>query len=394
MNSSQPLILASLFGPSLAVQAQIPPQRYDYSYQLYQEDSQRIRVESNYLRGKIDLDDATSFRVQWLSDAISGSSPTGALPTGPQNPTQPYLSDVEDLRTGLLGALSRQFGDHRLELEISRSQENDYLSHGYALSDTWQLNQKNTTISYGFSYLNDLVTVPVLGERDKHGYDLFAGVSQILDKNTVVAANLTIGYNQGYLNDPYKVVQRNEIESIPDGLGGTIEIPVVNIYRENRPDQRFRQVLQLEAKHDFVAADGVLDGILRLGHDDFGVFSQTVQLEWRQSVGSHFQVVPFFRYYRQNAAEFFANTLNGLPIANPAEDPSGSGQNYSADYRLSSLNTVSGGLRLRCQFNDHFSATAAYERYVMSGSGNSADRSPDPSYPNASIWTFGICAEF
>jgi len=364
------------------------PQRYDYSYQFYNEDDNRMKIESHYVRGKIDINDATSFRFQWLQDAISGSSPNGLIHAD----GSPDLSQIRpDIRTGILGALSRQFGDHRVELEISKSKERDYISDGYALSDTVELNQKNTTLSYGINYLDDTVSVPNAGWKAKHAYDWFTGVSQIIDKNTVVSANLTLGYSDGYLNDPYKLIQRNEVDTSYDP-----PIEYVQAYRENRPDSRLRQILQLEGKHYFETPDGVLDGVLRLGHDDYGVFSQTVQLEWRQSVGEHFQVIPFFRYYNQNAADFFVNTLDGL-LPNgviPVYDTNGSSPNYSSDYRLSSLNAISVGLRLRYQFNDTFSTTASYERYAMSGSGSASDQSPSQSYPSASIWTFGVSAAF
>ena len=36
-----------------------------------------------------------------------------------------------------------------MELEVSRSSEEDYLSWGYALKDDWELNEKNTTLSSG-----------------------------------------------------------------------------------------------------------------------------------------------------------------------------------------------------------------------------------------------------
>lgn len=390
MSPRQPLVLASLLCQSVQSKAELPPQRYDYSYQLYQEDDERIRIEAHYLRGQVEIDDATSFRFQWLNDAISGSSPNGALPGG----LQPFYSNLEDVRTGILGAISRQFGDHKVELEISRSEEEDYISRGFALSDTVELNQKNTTLSYGLNFLNDLVIVPALGERRKYSYDWFTGVSQIIDKDTVVSANLTLGFSEGYLNDQYKVVQRTDSVTIDDGMGGTIILPVDNLYRENRPDNRFRQVLQFEARRYIAPADGVIDGILRLSHDDYGVFSQTVQIEWRQSIGENFQVIPFIRYYHQNAADFFVRSLDGLPIATPAADPDGSGINYSADYRLSSFNTLSGGVRLRYKFTDNLSASAAFERYVMSGMGSASDRSPEQAYASANIWTFGVSAEF
>lgn len=381
MKPRHPLVLAPFLCPGVQAQTQIPPQHYDYSFQLYQEDDDRMRIESHYIRGQIEIDDATSLRFQALSDAISGASPTGSLP----GTSQPYIAEVtSDTRRGILAALAHQFGDHRVELELSHSKESDYISDGIALTDAWELNQKNTTVSFGFNYLNDLVSLPVGGEDGKYTYDLFTGVSQIIDKNTVVSLNLTLGYSDGYLNDPYKWVQRDEVE---------FGVPVVNIYPENRPSHRFRQILQAEGRHYFEDAHAALDGVLRLAHDDFGVFSQTVQIEWRQEVGDRFTVTPFFRYYHQSAADFFVNTLNGMNISDPS-NPGAGDPNWSADYRLSALNAISGGIRLRYQFNDTFSANACYERYVMSPDGSGSETSPDQSYPSADIWTVGLSAVF
>jgi hypothetical protein len=160
-----------------------------------------------------------------------------------------------------------------------------------------------------------------LSSQDKKSYDLFTGVSQIIDKNTVISANLTLSYSQGYLNDPYKVVQRDEVTVVPDSLGGTIDIPVVNNYQDNRPDERFRQVLQLQGTRYFEPLDGALDVVLRLSNDDCGIFSEALQIEWRQEIGEHLLVVPFFRYYHQNAADFFVNTLNNVPVGTPSSHP-------------------------------------------------------------------------
>lgn len=84
--------------------------------------------------------------------------------------------------------------------------------------------------------------------------------------------------------------------------------------------------------------------------------SHTFQLEWRQGIGSKLEETPFVRYYTQTAASFFVRTLDNVPVDVPMEDPDGSGPNYSADYRLSAFDALSGGLRVRYQFNDTFSA--------------------------------------
>jgi len=363
-------------------------QRYDASYQVYQEEGDRIRVESYYLRGDINLNAETSFRFQYLRDAISGSSPTGNMPSD----ELPFLANLKDVRRGIMGALSRQFGDHRVELELSRSKENDYLSCGLALSDKWSLNQKNTTITYGLNYLDDDVSVRGIDNQDKKNYDLFAGITQLIDKNTYVSANLTLGYSEGYLNDPYKSIQRTETLLLPDGMGGFNRFDVLNSYAENRPDSRMREFLQLQGTHLFENVGGALDAVLRLSSDDYGVVSETVQLEWRQSIGKAFEVTPFFRYYHQSAADFFTNTLDGVPIDYPADHPNGSGPNYSADYRLSSLDAVSLGMRTRLQINETLAGSLSYEHYQMAGSGS--DTSPSQAYVSADIWTFGLNLTF
>ena len=366
------------------------PQQYDYSFQFYDEGDERIQTDSHYVRGRIDLNDKTAFRFQWLRDAISGASPTGALPGS----TQPFLAELNDVRTAVLGAISRQFGDHNVEFEFSRSSEEDYLSYGYALKDVWEFNEKNTALTFGLNYLEDDVTVPTLGIRDKDSFDLFAGINQTVDKNTVVSAALTLGWSEGFLNDPYKAVQRTDIVVIPDGLGGTIEIPVDNLYPENRPDSRFRQVLTLGGRHYFDRAHGAFDALYRYSHDDYGINSHTVQIEWRQEAGERLEIAPFFRYYRQSAADFFVRSIDGLPIDTPPNDPDGSGINYSADYRLSRFDAMSVGLRLRVKINDTFSANATYERYEMTGVGGETQSAPDAAYINADIWTVGISAKF
>ena len=358
--------------------------RYDLSYQVYQERADRIRIESYYFRTQFDFDNGTTLKFQYLEDAISGASPTGVLPGG----VQPFLADLEDVRTGVLYALSHQFGDHTVEAEFSRSSEDDYLSYGFALSDKWELNQKNTTFTYGVNYIDDQVTVLGLPDQGKKSYDLFAGVTQIIDKNTTVSINFTMGYSEGYLNDPYKLIQRNETVNFP----GIQPIPVVNVYSENRPDSRLRQVLQLEGKHFFEKANASLDVMLRFSNDDYGVFSQTAEVEWRQGIGDSWEINPFVRYYQQNAADFFTNTLNNIAVVNPPTYPDGSGPHYSSDYRLSSFNALSLGLRLRYEISENISMSAAYEYYTMSGQGS--DQAPSQAYMDADIWTFGLNAKF
>ena len=379
-NYHRPIILTCLL-PWVSSRANELSQEYDYGFQIYDEGNERIRVEANYFRGKIDLSDESTFRFQLLNDAITGSSPTGALPGG----NQPFTSDLEDVRTGILAALGHSLGDQRLELELSKSEESDYYSSGISINYEKDYNLGNTTLAFGFNYLDDIVKVPLLKDQEKDSYDIFAGITQILGKNTIISADLTLGHSEGYLNDPYKVVQRNEDFVIAPG----ISIPIVSIYRENRPDSRTRQVLHQETKHFFESINGTLKAAFRLSHDDYGIFSQTAEMEWRQEVNEDLIIAPFYRFYNQNSADFFVRTLNELNIDTPADEPNGDGPNYSADYRLSSLNATSIGLKIHYQVNDKLSLSGAYEHYAMKGVGS--ETAPTEAYPTAN--TFSISAQ-
>jgi hypothetical protein len=287
-------------------------------------------------------------------------------------------------------------------VELSHSEENDYDSKGLALSDAIELNQKNTVLSFGFNYLDDNVKVPGLGDHRKESYDGFLGASQLINKNTTLTANLTLGWSNGYLNDPYKVVQRNEVVTTPDTIipvgDGTnitipgIAVPVVAIYRENRPKERYKQTLQLEGKHYFEAESATAEIIARFSHDDYGIVSEMLNFEWRQDIGSRLQLSPFVRFYHQSAADFYVTTLNDLDIGTPSAAPNGTGPYYSADYRLSSLDATSMGLRMKVQVGENLSFNATYEHYTMKGSGS--DVAPDAMYPSANMLTVGMTLNF
>ena len=78
-----------------------------------------------------------------------------------------------------------------------------------------------------------------------------------------------------------------------------------------------------------------------------------------------------------------------MDIDTPADEPNGSGPNYSADYRLSSLHATSIGLKINYKVNENFSLSGAYEHYAMEGVGS--DSSPSQAYPTAN--TFSLTAQ-
>src|SRR5262249_27410670 len=156
--------------------------------------------------------------------------------------------------------------------------------------------------------------------------------TQLLGPRTLFTANATIGYAHGYLNDPYLGVVFNESDLTPDNQ--------VVLSAEKRPSTRNSQALLLSLTQAITPLDASVEGSYRFYHDSYGIFAHTFGLAWFQKFGRSFVLPPSVRYYYQTAADFYAIQFPGDPINNPDAVP----QFYSADYRLSELQTITVGL--------------------------------------------------
>ena len=214
-----------------------------------------------------------------------------------------------------------------------------------------------------------------MGHKDTD--DVILGVNQLLGPKTVLTANLTYGNARGYLGDPYKAVvfTGNPFYYWP----GTEVIPP-GAY-EQRPRQRDRFIAYLSLTQAVTPLHASIEGSYRFFHDTYGINAHTIGLEWHQKIGKLVTVSPLFRYYRQNAADFYYTTLPGLP------GDAGTPKYYSADYRLSELESFAYGVSLNVKPVDWFSFEASYKRYIMQG----LDHVTSPSaYPSAHVVTIGF----
>jgi len=333
-------------------------------YQYYQEDDERIRVDSNYSLFSIDLSDTTVLSGSALYSAISGASPTG-LPPLVKGGDLP-VAELEDERIAFTLGLARQLGSHLLRAGFAYSYESDYLSTAYSVQDSISFNQKNTELVLGFAYTDDTVGAngTPLDER-KQGYDAFVGINQVLSPDDLLSINLTMGWRDGYLSDPYKRVLINQFFVLPD----------------TRPDERFEQLVFVQWTHYLAPIGASVEVSYRYGHNDFGSESHTAEVAIHQKLfGERLIIRPAFRYYRQSAADFYDTEFTGNP------------QFHSADYRLSEEETFSVGVQVRCwAVKDRLSVDVGYERYVTRGTDG---KTPQESYPDAHSFTAGLHLQF
>jgi hypothetical protein len=361
----------------------------DYRFEDYLEEAGRIGVQTHSWLFEKELASWIALRGAAVYDSISGATPTGAPPPSQVNfpglakeplstsvPTQ-YMKDKRwagDFQAPLT------FGRQHIVPEFSYSSEHDYQSYGGALSYGLDFNQKNTTVTLGWAHDWDHI-LPNSGTyitkvQRKDTDELLISLSQLLTPRTVLSAAFTFRNSSGYLDDPYRGVL---FEDYPQGDPNNL-----SLFQENRPGHKESYIGYVSLTQYVTPLQGSVEGSYRYYRDSFGIEAHTIGVAWYQKIGRRVVVSPMFRYYRQSAASFYAPSFPGDPT-NPS-DPVPIPQYYSADYRLSSMETFTYGIGLTAKVLNWLSLDVAYKRYEMFG----LDSVTSPSaYPRANIVTVG-----
>jgi hypothetical protein len=330
---------------------------------LYYGERDRVSLVEGAAQVTWDRGDDRRLGATIIFDALTGSSPNGAIPTTraqtftspsgrgtyvtPANEV-PLDSSFHDRRiaVGLTGA--QPLGETlRLSWGLRGSSEFDYTSLGAEAGLERDFNLRNTTLSLGLAYNLDTSKpvggVPLAGafipayparklvdgtSDGKSVLDIQLGLTQVLTVRSLVRTNLVVGLENGYLNDPYKLV------SVVDPVTGELDANPDRRYRaEARPDSRLRWAWYTAWQQGLREAD-VVRLSYRLYSDDWGMVSNTIDAFYRwQFTGRQF-LEPHLRGYLQSAADFYRTSLPSNQW--PAE--------VSADYRLADLWTSTVGL--------------------------------------------------
>jgi hypothetical protein len=350
-----------------------------YKYEDYRESGDRIAVKTQGVYLEQDLGMDTRVKVQGVLDAIAGATPNGQ--PAPAGSDQVVLTQMHERRKAWNADVSRQWHRVNFAFGFGNSRESDYVSNGWSFNTVTDFNQKNTQLLAGFAGTDDKIKVlysSIAPRQRKHTNDLILGVSQLLDPQTSVSANITWGRQSGYLADPYKLVEKT-IEVFPG-----LFLP--ETFGESRPMYREKWVALAAVNHAFPALHAAVDGSYRYYHDTFGTNAHTIDLSWFQHLGESFILRPSFRFYDQNAAWFYHYNLNATSIVPYDGRARPGGPFYSSDYRLSALRTYTYGVKLIWNATSALQFDVALEQYDMRGRDGVT---PASAYPSARIVTVG-----
>lgn len=358
---------------------------------LFYSEIDRVTAIEPVIRLRKQVSERDALTARLVMDSLTGASASGAIAqTTAQTFTSPsgnstYNTDANetpldpsfrDTRTALSVDWERQLKPRLTStLSAHASGEFDYASLGVAGQLSQDLDRRNTTLNLGLSYNIDLVfpvgDIPVglspmpssaginknsvESEDTKHIIELLLGLTQVLNRKTLVQANYTYGYDKGYLTDPYKIL------SVTDN-SGNLRGTDPYLY-EQRPETRGRHALYSRMLHQFTRT--ILDFSYRYFWDDWNISSHTLDIRYRIETGKKSYLQPHVRYYKQHAADFYYYRLIDGAIPSIA----------SADYRLGNLVTSTMGIKYGLSLNEksELSIRAEYMQQTV----DSMEKVPD-----------------
>jgi hypothetical protein len=368
----------------------------DYRFESYKEENGRIEIETHSALFGYQPASWLDLKGEMVYDAISGATPTGAPPlskikvinifTG--QPLKGLSKDVpvvdmEDTRYAGGFQAGMSYDRHRITPGFAYSEESDYISRGLSLNYAVEFNEKNTTLNLGWSHAADKSHDWRGNWQSKDTDDIIVGVNQLLGPKSVMTANFTFGRSHGYLSDPYKVVYFDGYTIFKDPNDPRPVIPPS--VAEIRPKHRERYIGYVSFTQHVTPLAGSAEGSYRIFQDSYGITAHTVGLTWYQTFsflgawGKRVVLAPTFRYYRQDAADFYVTKMKGVPGPTTPDY-------FSADYRLSEMETFTYGVSLSARVCDWCTVDLGYKRYEMYGLDG---RTSPTAYPKADICTLG-----
>lgn len=360
---------------------------------VYQEPD-RVRAIEPAISAKKTFEDESAISLKLVLDSLTGASHNGASPDiNPQTFTRPsgngsYASEgsesplddtFKDTRLNVsAGYLQPVTRFQRVQYGLNVSNEYDFLSVGGSATYLNDLNQRNTTISAGMSFeydrirpvggfpdpltamrANNQVQNKTEGTDSKTIAEVLVGVTQVIDRNTLVQLNYGFGQSDGYHTDPYKVVSMvngSDGTALPtNGLTGTYLF-------ENRPDSRQKQ--SVFARFKKYVRGNIVDTSYRYMWDDWGVKSHTINLKVRFNRIAGWYVEPLYRYYDQQSADFYRHSITDAEVI-PTY--------LTADYRLGDMVATTMGVKVGWTSLDGNQHSIRLQRYLQEGDSSPAD---------------------
>lgn len=221
-------------------------------------------------------------------------------------------------------------GKSIMSLGVTNSEENDFISDSYHFGISMDMFGDLTTISMGFSNVQDQIfksTEPTFAENAvRRFYRL--GLSQVVTKNLLVGLNFESISDEGYLNNPYRQYRSFE---------GGVEKFDPEVY----PSTRTSNAFSMQARY-FLPYRAAIHYQQRLFSDDWGIQASDSEVGYTHPFGDNLIVELRYRLYSQTRADFYSD-LHAEKSTQPLDF-------RARDKELSTFNSTTLGLVVSYEF--------------------------------------------
>jgi hypothetical protein len=268
----------------------LPEDEADAMYHRYEGGSVTVQGPSVLIRKKIG--DNFSASYNYYVDMISSASIDVLLTASP----------YKEKRTQQSASLDYQHGKTTYSVGYIHSREPDYIADTSVLSLSQDMFGDLTTVTLSYSRGWDRVyrdvtagvNDPTFAQRvDHRSYGV--GLTQVLTRNMILSLNYQTLTDQGYLQSPYRVALFID----PTATRG------FNTEAQVYPGTHTSNAASADLKY-YLPYRAALDGSYRFYTDTWGITAHTAQLGYTQP-WQHWIFDGTFRYYKQNAADFYSD---------------------------------------------------------------------------------------
>ncbi len=271
----------------------LPDDRADVLYHLYDGGGVEIDGPSILVRKKVG--NSVSLVANYYVDMISSAS-IDVVTTA-----SPYTEE----RTQWSLGMDYLHGNTTMRFNYTTSEESDFDAETFAFSVSQDMFGDLTTLTLSYALGDDLVRKvddPTFEEPlDRQIYGV--GVTQILTKNLITALNFETITEEGYLNNPYRVVRYFD-----PATGGYL------FEGELYPNTRTSNALGLRARY-FLPYRAAVEGEYRFFTDTWDIDGHTAAVTYIHPWGD-WTFTGKYRYHDQTGAHFYRDLFPGPEFTN------------------------------------------------------------------------------
>ena len=329
------------------------------NYMNYTESGNGVQVQAPAVEVNKNFGVDYTLNASIVSDTVSGATKIYADTTSGASAfaSRDVISNINNLnktdvkfeerRTAINANLIQRLKNRdEIKYGVNFSYESDYQAIGLNTGFMhWLDKNKNRSLNIGLSYANntilnrhDSVSGASKAETSSDiGTEI--GITQLIDKNSLISASVFYDIESGYLNNPYYTIVRNSN----------------TLTNEERPDKRVAIGFNIGYTKAFSKS---FTSKLKYKYysDDWDIKSHTIDINNYYELNSKFILGFGYRYYTQSQASFY----------NESKTYFTNEQYASSDERLSTFTSSTLKTSLDYKYNKKISYNISFNKYTQS----------------------------